>query len=366
MKKFAYIISMVFSLFLATACDDNDGPNDGPIEPVTEVRAESFIGSVNVYFKAPQNENYYYTLITYDDSEGKTKHLKVGKDALDSETGLMKAVVTGFTDTDVHNFQLQACTAHGSISTPVAVTGKAESRSEAKNYVLNSVTMYPGENCAVINWQNVTGVPVTLDIAYYRNGVPVIVTRDATSGGSVSVEITEPTTIYYQTYNTGDDQDKSEAKSMDITPIPCPYDIIDPNVEYITLTKAWNQMSWVADPDTPDNPYAYYITSTGGDPFCNANGLKAAAAGTKLVMRYKANKAFILELFWCDNGGGAAGGRSTTVNVPQSDGWSTFIYDYADAMSQHNWKGNAGDFFRMDWGTEPGLEIHVKNMHLEK
>ena len=56
---------MVFSLFLATACDDNDGPNDGPIEPVTEVRAESFIGSVNVYFKAPQNENYYYTLILF-------------------------------------------------------------------------------------------------------------------------------------------------------------------------------------------------------------------------------------------------------------------------------------------------------------
>ena len=42
------------------------------------------------------------------------------------------------------------------------------------------------------------------------------------------------------------------------------------------------------------------------------------------------------------------------------------MYDYAEAMSQHNWKGNAGDFFRMDWGTEPGLEIHVKNMHLEK
>ena len=105
---------MVFSLFLATACDDNDGPNDGPIEPVTEVRAESFIGSVNVYFKAPQNENYYYTLITYDDSEGKTKHLKVGKDALDSETGLMKAVVTDGTASALASNQYTAAGKTGS------------------------------------------------------------------------------------------------------------------------------------------------------------------------------------------------------------------------------------------------------------
>lgn len=369
MKKYFYIFAMILSLGLVTACDDNDGPNDGPIDPVSDASAEPFVGSVILKFKAPASENYYYTLITYKDSEGNVKHSKVGKEVLDPADGYMKATVTGFTDTDAHDFQLQACTAHGSISTPVSVSAAPQSQSEAKNYVLRSVTVVPGENSAIISWENPTGVPVTLDIAYVRDGQTIIVTKDATVAGSTTIEILETTDIGYQTFNTADPapDHKSEPKMVTITPKPCPYDVVDPNTEYITFQSAgMNQMTWVADPDTKNNPYAFYIQTSGGDPFVPANGLKAPVAGTKLVMRYKANKAFILELFWCDKGGGAAGGRSTTVTIPASDGWSTFTYDYAAAMAQHNWKGNAGDFFRMDWGTEPNLQIHVRNIHFEK
>lgn len=356
---------MVCSLCLA-ACSDDDETKDGPIDPVTEAKAEPFVGSVILKFKAPQSENYYYTLVTYKDSEGNVKHVKIGKDALNTSTGLMESAVTGFTDTQDHSFDLQACTAHGSRSSVVTVNAAPQEKSAAKDYVISSVTAEPGENSAIISWTNITGVPVNLNITYLHptTGQPVTLTKDASTAGRAEIEILVTTEISVQAVNV-DGGAKSEVRKFTVTPKPCPYDVIDPNTEYITFTMSCNQMAWVPDPDSPGNPYAYFIITTGGDPFCPINGLQAPVAGTKLVMRYKASKEFKLELFWCDKGGGAAGGRSTNVMVPKADSWTTFIYDYAEAMAQHNWKGNAGDFFRMDWGTEAALEIHVKNIHFE-
>jgi hypothetical protein len=114
-----------------------------------------------------------------------------------------------------------------------------------------------------------------------------------------------------------------------------------------------------------DNKYEFRVVTTGGDPFVPVNPFARKAVGPMLVFRYKATAGFTGEFFWCNAGGGAAGGRSTTFDVPENNTgeWKTFKVNLAGAMAQHNWAGNAGDFVRFDFGNMSDVTIDIKNIH---
>lgn len=362
MKKY-YFISIILSVFILAACSKN---NDGAdIASVSNVTTEPFIGSVTLTFKAPSTDNYYYTLVTYQNSKGETAHKKVSRFDVDSSTGLTSTVIGGFTDTNEHQFVLSACSYDGHSSSEVSVKGTPEGISTAKDYVMGTVSVVPAEGAALITWTNKSGVAVNLLVTYKdKNDNLKTVTFNAQSSGSSAIDIVKTTDITIAAQNV-DDQSKSSEKTWTIIPKINPDDMIYDGVDYLTLnTGGLNQIN--LSQDNPDNLYEYTIVTTGGDPYIPSFGLKAAKVGNVLKFRYKATQMFTLELFWCNKGGGPAGGRSTTVDVPAADTWTTFTHDYTDAMSTYNWAGNAGDFLRMDWGSNSGVTIHVRNIHFEK
>lgn len=157
--------------------------------------------------------------------------------------------------------------------------------------------------------------------------------------------------------------DEAAAEVTPIEPDPDDDDDIDPNVEYLTFNlDAKNQMDIT---QSSDNSYEYSITTTGGDPYIPINGLQSEIAGTVLVFHYQTTAAVNAEFFWCDKGGGAAGGRETFFDIPinTTGEWKTFKKNFADDMVNHNWKGTAGDFVRFDFGSTSGVTIKIRNIH---
>lgn len=366
MKHLFYFIALVSAVCLA-ACSSDDDNNDGAIEAVTDATATPFIGSVKLKFKVPTSANFYYTLITYKDSEGNVKHYKAGPDEIDSLSGYCQTTIGGFTDTENHDFVLQAATPHGNLSQAVTVSATPMSSKEAKNYVLGTVTVTAKDESALLTWTNESGIGVTITASYPDiDGNTVTEKIDATNSGQATLTNLKPneaTNISVKAQNK-DDQSETEAKVFTVTATQNVDDTINPDIDYFTLNTGGVNQEEISQPNK-HNPYEYEIRTTGGDPFCPTFGLKKPKAGTVFKMRYKATKDFVMEFFWCDAGGGAAGGRSTTVEVKAADKWTTFTHDYGAAMQQHHWAGKTGDFIRMDMGNFADNVINVRNMHWE-
>ncbi|MDD2437239.1 MAG: discoidin domain-containing protein [Massilibacteroides sp.] len=157
----------------------------------------------------------------------------------------------------------------------------------------------------------------------------------------------------------------ADEAAKEITPEePDPDDdaTIEPNVEYLTFNLGTlNNMDII---QSEDNPYEYTINTTGGDPYISLNGLQNAIPGTVLVFHYQTTAAVSAEFFWCDKGGGAAGGRETFFDIPKntSGDWKTFKLNLSDKMTQHTWAGNEGDFMRFDLGDQSGVTIKIRNI----
>lgn len=361
MKK--YILFIMFISLFMYSCNDDD--QKGNMEPVSNVECTPFIGSVILNWTIPADADYYYTQISYQNSQGLNQGKKVSKFSA-GENNKVSVIVGGFTDTEEHEFVLTSYGYSGASSSTVTVKGVPQGVEQAKDYVIETVDMEPANEGAKITWTNETAVGVDLIVNYTdKKNVSQQVIIDATQTGVYMVVgfITETKLTVYAANQ--EDGGKTPEKVFMITPTIDPDDMIQEGVDYITFGSGANQVSFTQD--NPDNRYEYTFVTSGGDPYLNCNGLKQPIAGKTMVFRYKSTAAFDLELFWCNAGGGAAGGRSTTVTVPNNNSgeWKTFRYDYSGAMATHSWAGNAGDFARFDLGSNPGVTINIRNMHFE-
>lgn len=360
------IFLMLVSLFCFSSCgDDDDNGDKGTIGSVSNASSTSFVGSVILNWTNPSDANLYYVLVSYHDAAGNLINKKVDKYSV-NDSGQAETLIGGFSDTNEYQFTLTAYNYTGGSSSSVTVSGSPLSKGEAMNYVIGTVSVEKGVSSATVSWTNETGVAVNLVATYLdRKGTPQSATFDATYTGHKAISGLNGETVISIYAENVEDGAKSDTKQFTVVPDEDPDDIIYDDVEYITFAGGMNNMT--ISQDNPDNPYEYTIYTTGGDPYISCNGLANAVAGRTLVFRYRSTEAFSLELFWCNAGGGAAGGRSTVVNVPANDSeiWETFRYDYTSAMSTHSWAGNAGDFARFDWGSKALVTIHVKNIHFE-
>jgi len=359
--KNSNIIIAILSILFIVSCNNND--NVGEIKSVTNATATSFIGSVILSWTAPSDSNYYYTLITYKDSEGNTVNKKVSR--YDAVNGLTTTTIGGFSDTNSHDFVLTTHSFSGVSSSEVKVTGTPEDISEAKDYVIGTVKANSADEGASVQWTNESGIDVKLIITYTDiMNVNICDTVDAQKTDSATLTgFTSTTDITIIAYNVKDGA-KSVSKTFSVTPIVNSDDIIYNDIEYFTL-QTGSGVNVSQDDSYPYGKYEYTIVTTNGDPHNYIYPLKAVKAGTTLKFRYKATQNFDLELFWANKGGGAASGRSTVVTIPAASTWTTYTHDYSDAITQYSWKGNIGDFFRMDWGGNSGVTIHIRNIHLE-
>lgn len=357
-------MAMLLAVLLAACNNDND--NTGEIAPVSQVTATSFIGSVILNWQNPGDADLYYILVAYTDAQGNRVQKKIDRYATDSD-GKTGAIIGGFTDTNEYRFSLTAHGYSGASSVPVEVSGTPSSTTEAKDYVIKTVTVETATSGAKVSWVNETGVGVTLTASYtdYKQRKQVVQINATATGSKLLDKMEDPTDIQIVATNI-EGGEKSEVKSFAVTPYIDPDDRIQEGIDYITL-KTGNTNQMTVSQDNEDNPYEYTFATTGGDPNIPCNGMPKPIPGKTLVFRYQTSAAFAFEIFWCNAGGGAAGGRSTTVNVPANpEGeWATFRYDYTEAMAKHSWKGDTGDFMRFDLGNKSGVNIQMKNIHFE-
>lgn len=182
MRQYILLSALVASMSLCSCSDDgNNAP--GAMEPVSGVECTPFIGSVIVQWNSPADQNYYYTLLTYTNSQGEVVNKKVSCYSADA-TGITKAVLTGFTDIDPHTFTLTAFGFDGASSRPVTASCAPQSHTGAAQYVLDSVTFTPTESGARMEWVNDTEIPVTLYVTYTNSsGMYMDLDFDASASG---------------------------------------------------------------------------------------------------------------------------------------------------------------------------------------
>ena len=83
MKKNIFIALSAAMLFCGCGEDyaDTDIVADAPMAPVQNVEATSFVSSVILTWDLPENDQYYYTMVSYVDAAGQTVNRKVSNTA---------------------------------------------------------------------------------------------------------------------------------------------------------------------------------------------------------------------------------------------------------------------------------------------
>jgi hypothetical protein len=360
MKKLN-ILLLLFCVCALFSCSKDD--SGGSIGPVSDVTATSFYGSVKLQWTNPTDSDYYYTLVSYTNADGKVVNKKVC--AYDSTNGITNAIIGGFTDTNTYKLSLVAYSLSGGHSSEVTVDATPESLSNAKDYVLSTVKFTGNDSGCLVSWTNDTGVSVNLVITYVgMDDKQTTAIIDATNSGTYQLLLYTEQTVTYHASSAEGDTSTNDLTAL-VKPTSNPDDLLFTNkYEYITFnTGKANQVT--CSQSNPDNPYEFTFVTSGGDPNENCNAFKKNSTGTILKFRYKANKDFGLELFWANPGGGAEGGRSDVFNLTASKEWKTWSFDMKDIFTKRKWAPNAGYFFRFDCGGEAGLTLQFKNIHFE-
>jgi hypothetical protein len=359
MKHFNILLCLICVCTLFSCSKDDTG--GGPIGPVTNVTVTPFFGSVKLQWTNPADTDYYYTLVSYKNADGTIYSKKVC--AYDAVNGVTNAIVGGFPDTQTYKLSLVAYSLSGGHSPEVTVDATPQAASQAKDYVLSSVTFTNNDQGCLVSWTNETGIALKLVVKYVNmDDKEVTDIIDATNTGTYQLLLYKEQTVTYHA-SSADGGESTADKTAVVKPTGDPGDLIFSKYEYITFTGGANQATFTQP--NASNPYQFNIVTSGGDPYRNCTPFTKNSTGTVLKFRYKVNKAFRLELFWANPGGGAAGGRSDSFQVPAASEWSTFSYDMKDIFKTRNWAPNAGYFFRFDCGDEAGLVIDIKNIHFE-
>ncbi|MBC8618633.1 DUF4959 domain-containing protein [Parabacteroides faecis] len=359
MKK--YILFIMFISLFIYGCDDDDN-NKGNIDPVTNVECTPFIGSVTLNWTNSTEADYYYTLISYQNSQGENVNKKVSKYSADTSNNV-SVVVGGFTDTEEHEFVLTSYGYSGASSSSVTVKGIPLGIEKAKDYVIETVGIESASGGAKITWTNETFVGVDLIVSYLdKKNVEQVVTINATQTGAYTVTgFIAETKLTVCAVNQLDGSKSVEREFM-ITPTIDPDDIVYPDVEYVTFQANMNDMTLVAS--NPENSNEYTIVTTGGDPYIYSNGLSAAKEGSTMVFRYKSTKSIKLQIFWCTSSSGPSEANSTTIEFPAAEEWTTFEQDYTAGMATVGW-GSSGDYMRCDFGTNADVTINIRNIRFK-
>jgi hypothetical protein len=358
MKNINILLFFLCACSLFSCKDDDSGES---IDPVSNVTATPFYGSVKLQWTNPENPDYYYTLISYKDNEGLIVNKKIC--AYDSSNGITNAIVGGFTDTNTYKMSLVAYSFNGGHSSEVTIDGTPEATANAKDYILKTIKFTGNDTGCLISWSNDTGVGVKISVTYIgmddKQDIAII---DATNTGTYQLLFYKEQIVTYHV-STFDGDTSTNDFTASVKPTANPDDIINPKYEYITFGWGTNQVSY--SQSNPDNPYEYTFVTSGGDPNLYCNKFKTNSPGTILKFRYKSNKSFNLELFWANPGGGAAGGRSDSFSVPASADWSTWAVDMSAFFAKRSWTPGIGYFFRFDCGGEAGITLQLRNMHFE-
>lgn len=359
MKK--HILFLIFISFGVWGCDDAH-ENLISLEPIRNAQCEPFVASVIFSWDKPENDNYYYTLVSYQTKEGKVLKKKISKfSTAPEDPKRVRAIVGGFTDIDEYEFTLVACGYDGTVSEPITVKGIPKDKSEAKDYVISTVNVEPISEGATVSWTNETNVGVELVLNYIdKTHKEQEVRFDATETKSENITnlaIEKPVDITIYAVNK-EDGNQSASQTVTITPLLTQEDQVIPGAEYI-LSSYYGTLNMMTLTYNTPMKNEYTIMTSGNDPYVYTK-LAQQPRGTTLVFRYKSTKKMIFQIFFMPRGQ-APGPYQQVVTVPAAKEWTTFSYDYSAIIKKAGW-GNAGDHLRLDFGSVANVQMEVRNM----
>lgn len=361
------LIAAVITLSLASCTDDDDNGCTGAVSPVSAVDCTPFIGSVIVSWQQPADEAFYYTLITYTDSEGRTVNKKVSRFAA-GDDGMARTIITGFTDENQHTFTLTAFASDGSHSEPVSASCTPQAASGAAQYVLDSVTFTSTIDGARMDWVNETEIPVAIFVEYTNAaGMYIDDDFDATESGShtftdLGFSDTE-FTVYAEIDDASDNPARSTTATHTCAPAVDPRDIIsiwyDPNrtqpVNFdfgcvgMTIEKTGeDQYRLVMDTSAPER---YFIV----EPL----GTALRRTDIALTFDYKSTDNCALTLLYYPFDWGTIGQNYHNVGeLWKATDWTTATFDLESKITSLPVKwGEPNSQFRMQFTNDGMLQV---------
>jgi len=367
----------IFGILLAglaiTACNDDytewyqdevpEAEANVPMEKLQNPKVEPFVSSVIVSWDMPASPQYYYTLLSWVDNNGKLQNRKISKYSVDPDNPRrVRSIIGGFSDTNEYEFTMIACSYAGIQSEPVTAKAAPQSSEMAKDYVLSTVTVDNGVESAIINWKNEIGATVSLKIDYVNKyGKDKSVTYDATTPTTEVIEELpiEKTTVLSITAIDNETKAETDPITAEVEPLLTKWDVADPSWLYIGRELWSNPEPTNLCTITYDNAdkTEFTIYTTGSDPYFwwkNTTPL-----GTKFVMRYKSSKAIDFQIFLSFPPDGKI---APVSRLKKTDAWETLEWDLTGKFGTWD-KGLI--YPRFDWGSAKGVTVQVRNAHFE-
>lgn len=220
MKKIIYLILIACSAIFLSCKEDSGMTKDGDLS-LSFLEAEPRIGAVVLMWGNPSDADYYYSMVTYTNSEGETVSQKVSVYSVypDVNTPASMVRIGGFSDTDTYEFTVTPYTSDGRYGESKTVSCTPEDASKAFKYITGTVEAKPTVEGAVISWANEYDVPVTMSISYKNlAGETKTVTRTSNEGGSVEIFPFVDKTNVTITATDESGKNTSEPKVVEVTP----------------------------------------------------------------------------------------------------------------------------------------------------
>lgn len=386
MKKNLFISLFIALLIWSCGEDyrDNDVVKSVTVEPVQNLEANPYVGAVILNWDLPENDQYYYSVVSYTDDSGNKIDRKISKYSIDSENpGRVRAVIPGFTTSKEYEFTVTAYSYSGDASSSVSIKATPDDKSKAKDYLVKTVKFEPGVESAKITWENELDADmklVVLHYDYYKPGAPKTVLESEFDATTPKVEVIDNLPIEENIEVRYCMIDKETELSSDtltqIFQVEAPVEhFYDPSIPYVFTSTMGSP--WQCSLDFNETGNEFTLTSSGTDAYFYSQ-FSQAPAGTILVFRYKSNTNIKnLRLYYSyPPGPYMEQYKDYTVHDPKGyDGlrntngyWRTVRWNLSKACKKYNFMDPNNDSknrMRLDPNKQTGKVHTFRNMHWE-
>lgn len=136
--------------------------------------------------------------------------------------------------------------------------------------------------------------------------------------------------------------------------------------EYLKIASQSNHVTVVQN-----EGFYYSFISTGTDPYVLTAGISKVLPESAVILsfEYRSNtelKNNLQVFIGLKNGPGLAESRSIKYGtIPASKEWKEYNADLLSLRKSDNWGATVGDYLRIDFGENAGLEMEVRNIHFK-
>ncbi|MDD7915309.1 DUF5126 domain-containing protein [Polaribacter ponticola] len=209
MKKIKIILSAIFlSMFFIVSCNDEESIT---IEAPGSVAVEAGFGEAIFTWNFPSDLNAEFVRVDYFDTDGNSKHQKFSKN-------ITNAIVNQLEERE-YEFTVTASDLNNNRSEAIVV--KTTPKKPPYLLVANTITAVPDLGGITLNWENVSGKNIGINVKYTdaNDLEQVFVYNSSDTNGATSISGLAATEQEFEAYVTNARGQKSSSKFFTLTPL---------------------------------------------------------------------------------------------------------------------------------------------------